>query len=129
MDKPGAVEEDVDCAELVGKRCDRLFLGHVELARRDQRVGKRRQFFLGDVRRQHACSFGGKSQCRRAAYPLPCGSYQRALSCQSSCHYGKLPRAERDCTEFSDCCRATVTVAPRGTPSWRKRSTDRTSVL
>jgi len=67
------------------------------MAGRDQRICEWRQLVLGDVGRQHARPFGGKSQRRRPADPLAGGRHQSAFTCEPSCHRAKLPRPAPRC--------------------------------
>ena len=86
MDKAGAVEQHVERPELGGQCRDRVVLGHVEPAGRDQRVGERGELVLGDVGRQHARPLGGKGQRRRPADPLRRRRHQCALAREPSRH-------------------------------------------
>ena len=84
MDEAGAIEQHVDGAQLLRERGDLRFIGDVETADRDQRIGERGKLVLGDVGRQHARPFGGKSERRRPADPLrrppsPARVYLRAV--------------------------------------------------
>jgi len=97
MDKAGAVEQHVDRAGLARERRDLRLVGHIEMACGNQRIGERGKLVRGDVRRQHACPFGGKGERRRAADSLPCGCHQRAFACEPSRHRTKLPRSPRAC--------------------------------
>ena len=97
MDEAGTIEQHVQRPELLRQCRDLRFIGHIEMAGRDQRIGERGKLVLGDVGRQHTRPLGGKSQRRRPADALTGRRHESAFTCKPSHHDAKLPRAALRC--------------------------------
>ena len=84
MYKTGAVEQDVEWSEFVGKRRDRIGVEDIEPAGGDKRIGEVAQFLCGYVGGEHIGTLGRESERRRPANPLPSRRHQGSLALKPS---------------------------------------------